>query len=175
MKYFLDTEFIEDGKTIDLISIGIACEDGREFYRCSTECGLTKADDWVRQNVLVHLPRYSDAAWANRATIKAQLIEFIHDDMMYGTNVQFWAYYADYDWIALCQLFGRMIDLPSRMPMYCNDIKQMYESLGGKEKVGHLKPPDPVDAHDALSDAKWNKQFYDALVAYRQPSGIIGV
>jgi hypothetical protein len=25
-KYFYDTEFIEDGKTIDLVSIGIVCE-----------------------------------------------------------------------------------------------------------------------------------------------------
>lgn len=32
MKYFLDTEFHEDGKTIDLISIGIVAEDGREYY-----------------------------------------------------------------------------------------------------------------------------------------------
>jgi hypothetical protein len=29
MKYFYGTEFIEDGKTIDLISIGIVAEDGR--------------------------------------------------------------------------------------------------------------------------------------------------
>ncbi len=31
MRYFLDTEFYEDGKTIDLISIGIVAEDGREL------------------------------------------------------------------------------------------------------------------------------------------------
>jgi hypothetical protein len=29
MKYYYDTEFIEDGRTIDLISIGIVAEDGR--------------------------------------------------------------------------------------------------------------------------------------------------
>ena len=46
MKYFLDTEFIEGfhkplfGKKrhfIDLISIGIVCEDGREYYAVSNE------------------------------------------------------------------------------------------------------------------------------------------
>lgn len=36
-RYFYDTEFIEDGKTIDLISIGVVCEDGREFYAESQE------------------------------------------------------------------------------------------------------------------------------------------
>jgi hypothetical protein len=29
MKYFLDTEFIEQPNTIELISIGIVAEDGR--------------------------------------------------------------------------------------------------------------------------------------------------
>ena len=32
MRYFYDTEFLEDGETIDLISIGIVAEDGREYY-----------------------------------------------------------------------------------------------------------------------------------------------
>ena len=30
MRYFYDTEFIDDGRTIELISIGIAAEDGRD-------------------------------------------------------------------------------------------------------------------------------------------------
>ena len=34
-RYFIDTEFMEDGHTIELISIGICCEDGREFYAVS--------------------------------------------------------------------------------------------------------------------------------------------
>jgi hypothetical protein len=43
MKYFLDTEFIEDGKTIDLISIALVAEDGREIYLCNSDCDLNKA------------------------------------------------------------------------------------------------------------------------------------
>lgn len=61
MKYFIDTEFIEGfhkplfGKRrhfIDLISIGIYCEDGREYYAVSNEFNPKDADDWVRENVL---------------------------------------------------------------------------------------------------------------------------
>ena len=37
MKYFYDTEFLEDGHTFDLISIGIVAEDGREYYARSEE------------------------------------------------------------------------------------------------------------------------------------------
>ena len=31
MRYFYDTEFIEDGTTIELVSIGVVAEDGREL------------------------------------------------------------------------------------------------------------------------------------------------
>lgn len=60
-KYFIDTEFIEGfhkplfGKRrhfIDLISIGIYCEDGISYYAISNEFNPKDADDWVRQNVL---------------------------------------------------------------------------------------------------------------------------
>ena len=56
MKYFYDTEFLEGtqktwigGKTkptIDLISIGIVCEDGREYYAISKDFNLKEA--WNR-------------------------------------------------------------------------------------------------------------------------------
>ena len=58
MKYFLDTEFIEGtqtklfGKTkptIDLISIGIVSEDGREYYAVSKEFNLKEA--WNRYDL----------------------------------------------------------------------------------------------------------------------------
>ncbi len=52
MKYFLDTEFIEDGKTIDLISIALVCEDSRAYYAINRNCAFHKADKWVKENVL---------------------------------------------------------------------------------------------------------------------------
>jgi hypothetical protein len=57
MRYFLDTEFVEDGVTIDLISIGIIAEDGREFYYINEEFDPTKASQWVVDNVLSKLPK----------------------------------------------------------------------------------------------------------------------
>ena len=57
MKYFYDTEFLEGTQktwwqfgnskpTIDLISIGIVCEDGREYYAISKDFNLKEA--WNR-------------------------------------------------------------------------------------------------------------------------------
>ena len=39
----------------------------------------------------------------------------------------FYAYYADYDWVVFCKIFGRMIDLPKHFPMYCRDLKQTLD------------------------------------------------
>ena len=51
-RYFYDCEFIEDGRTIDLVSIGVVDEHGREFYAVSTEFDDRAAVPWVRRNVL---------------------------------------------------------------------------------------------------------------------------
>ena len=48
MRFFYDTEFIDNGRTIELISIGVAAEDGREYYGISTEFNPDQAGSWVR-------------------------------------------------------------------------------------------------------------------------------
>lgn len=46
--YHYDCEFLEDGKTIDLISIGIVADDGRYYYAVSEECGYDRRVWWKR-------------------------------------------------------------------------------------------------------------------------------
>lgn len=55
MKIFFDTEFIDDGESIELISIGMVSEDGRQFYAENRECDLSKACKWVVENVFPSL------------------------------------------------------------------------------------------------------------------------
>lgn len=55
MLYWYDTEFVDTGSVIDLISIGMVCEDGREYYAQSVEFDHRKASEWVKENVLSHL------------------------------------------------------------------------------------------------------------------------
>jgi hypothetical protein len=53
-----DLEFIDDGNTIDLVSIGMVSGDGRELYAVSREFdsrNLLK-NKWMRENVWPHLP-----------------------------------------------------------------------------------------------------------------------
>lgn len=171
MRYWFDTEFIEDGKTIDLISIGIVAEDGREMYWENTEVDLSKANDWVKENVLPHLGDVREidrTARVSRDTIRAELWLFC-DPIQYG-KPEFWAYYADYDWVVLCQLFGRMIDLPDGWPMYCRDIKQEADRLeewirwfNSAPEYKLVLPKHDATEHHALADARWNRQAWEFL------------
>ena len=64
---------------------------------------------------------------------------------------EIWADYGSYDWVAVCQLFGKMIYLPDGMPMYINDIQQEARRLGMSENG---LPEQETGAHNALEDAE---------------------
>jgi len=172
MRYWLDTEFIEDGKTIDLISIGIVAEDGREYYAEAQDVDLSRASAWVQENVMPHLwsrqPDKRNAnAWSRDGGVGGLLpkrhiasdVRSFCDPEQYG-KPEFWGYYADYDWVVLCQLFGTMMDLPKGWPMYCRDIKQMADDRGNPQL-----PKEGKDEHHALADARWNKRAWEYLRA----------
>lgn len=277
MKYFFDTEYIEDfhkplfGRRrhfIDLISIGIVAEDGREYYAVSKDFDLLLVWDrydlkqdfgkpqglgdtkiyWLRENVLrpifddLRIKSLLDANYTKNhfataadgftyhhmaslikwygktnAEIAQDIVafcypeqsrdipkpEFLDRAIRFGWNAphpEFYAYFADYDWVLFCSLFGRMIDLPNGFPMYCRDLKQMLDEKAqyafencvtgwepnpaikgdirpNKEKAfktfdealaaGKANPnyPAPYTEHNALADARWNRELYNFLTS----------
>lgn len=152
-RYFIDTEFIENGSTIDLISIGIVAEDGREYYAESNEFDWGKASQWVRENVFPHLnakfitPKYA---------IQQDILAFM-DIEKYG-KPELWGYYSAYDHVAFCQLFGTMMDLPKGFPMLTYDLKQWCDALGNPRL-----PKQEAGEHHALADARWNRLIWQFL------------
>jgi len=225
MKYFIDTEFIEGFKKpikwlptigkfnkpyhfIDLISIGIVCEDGREYYAISNEFDPSDADDWVKENVLRPMAEEYEIFDFDPSVVRSirnlqreygksnkqianDIREFVlhpwHSDRRYGfdyrSDAEFYAYYADYDWVVFCSLFGRMIDLPKGLPMYCRDLKQMLDERAIKNMKffaeqglaeltfeqalkntkGNPHYPKQENEHNALDDARWNQKLYQFL------------
>lgn len=76
------------------------------------------------------------------------------------SNIQFYGYYCDYDWVVFCWLFGKMIDLPKGFPMFAFDIQQQIEEYKiNKEQL--LKEVPQISCHNALQDAIWNKNAYN--------------
>jgi hypothetical protein len=218
--YFIDFEFIEGfhnplfGKRrhfIDMISVGIVSGDGkREYYAISTDFNPKDADDWVKKNVISKLPErfvnFSDPSvsprmkqesllWKSNRQIVTDLLGFFgcerEDGNWYAPEgIEVYGYYADYDWVLLCSLFGRMVDLPKGFPMHCIDLKQILDTKVDKmifssrhkfdimgttsrpempllQKLDRVKAhpeyPKQTNEHNALADAKWNHKLYDFL------------
>ncbi|MEH0586220.1 3'-5' exoribonuclease [Streptomyces sp. B21-106] len=178
MRIFYDTEFLEDGRHIDLISIGIVAEDGREYYAVNRDMPVRKIrkHKWLMENVVPSLPKghgdrrnhvprswlfdYADPVVKRRARIADDVMDFIRAS---GDDVQLWADYGAYDHVALCQLWGRMIDLPEGVPMFTNDIQQERARLGlNWDEL----PQQESGEHNALADARHNlvrAQYLDQL------------
>lgn len=180
MYYTYDCEFIERGyrHPLTLISIGMVAADGRELYAQCLDWGygyvLTEEGRWLRENVIPHLegwdhrhnlPDCSVKPWWLHHEI-ADLVRDFTNPREHGKIERFIGYYADYDHVLLCQLFGRMADLPKGYPMYTFDLKQEAVRRG-IDWLGRLVPHDPqVDGpeHHALSDARWTMRAYRALM-----------
>lgn len=271
MKYYLDQEFNEGFRRpiwwlptigsfnrkyhfIDLISIGLVCEDGREYYAVCKEFDVKAAYNkyqvekhrnsgdsrnmsdyryekiyWLRNNVLkpiffgfynqnlinlhftdrMSLSKMKIAVrnfGKSKEKIKYDILSFICDyklsaeyagigslDSGWEAYVRenppvFYGYYADYDWVLFCSLFGTMMDLPKGLPMYCNDLKQVLDQYVAEiwlpesikfmegtavevtfdlalEKLKGLDDfPKQENEHHALADAKWNKKLHEFLL-----------
>lgn len=171
MRYYHDWEFFEDGHTIEPISLGMVCEDGRELYLVNSSLNLDRFKDfpWLIHNVLPYLPvigDYETAEWhwdSDHADFE-HLMERKHwgetiRQFLTG-SVELWGYFSAYDHIALAQCFGRMIDLPSNIPMWTNDIQQFATEHGlSAREVGPVNGSE----HHALADAGWTMVTHSLL------------
>lgn len=155
MRFFYDCEFIENGATIELVSIGVVDESGREFYAVSTEFDPARAIEWVRRNVLDKLPPPADRAWRSRERIREDLLAFLTEP---GERIELWAWMAAYDHVVLAQLWGDMRALPRVIPRFTHELRQRWEDAGSP-----ALPDPPDDQHDALADARHNLARWRAL------------
>jgi hypothetical protein len=151
-RWFLDTEFNEDGRTIDLISLAIVAEAGVGREWVSSEFDEPRCNDFVKANVLPHLPPPEQRV--PRKQIAEELKALVLGG---GDKPELWAYFADYDWVALCQLYGPMVALPKGFPYWCRDLKQLMADRG----VSKGELPEQTGAeHSALNDATWVRDAY---------------
>jgi hypothetical protein len=96
MRYFLDSEFIERfhrpliGRAyhvIDLISIALVDESGREYYAISNEFKFKHTTPWLRDNVLVPLVQHEIDEDAE--VIKANLQNYVqHVQSVQGKSLE---------------------------------------------------------------------------------------
>lgn len=165
MRFFLDTEFIDDGETIELLSIALVSQTGREYYAISRDADWSRASEWVQKNVLPYLDREEAKP---RPQIRHEILRFIYGILELESpgahrEPEIWAWYASYDWVAFCQLWGTMMDLPDGLPRYIRDVKQLADDLGNPRLPSRQK-----GEHHALEDAKWVRRSWEILDEIRK-------
>jgi hypothetical protein len=192
MRFYYDTEFVENGRTIDLLSIGIVADDGREYYAVvddPTTISRAVQDEWLCANVVTTLPvtiyrNTPSGGWHWRwngehpdigatrlpSEVAGDVATFLLGADRHKTgqlpHVELWADYAAYDHVALAQLFGRMIDLPEGIPMFTRDLRQEIARLDVTEEE---LPKQETGQHNALADARYAKRLGDYLTHLDRP------
>lgn len=183
----------EDGRTIELISIGIVCEDGWEYYAVNSEMPIERIGqhDWLCRNVVPHLPiqhkesvlniikktdaskfsqrnplefslDYSETVVKPKFVIANEVRDLLLRPDLNGNNTtapKLWAYCCAYDHVCLAQLWGTMMEMPTDLPHYTNDLANLRWMCGN--------PPIPKQegiTHHALHDAKYDRLVYDVLI-----------
>jgi hypothetical protein len=178
MRYHYDWEFKEDGITIEPISLGMVDDNGRELYLINTAAvrafqereyfnKLDSTDIWLKANVFNHISEADIEQYGLgvsdpglfRTKAATHVYNFILDGLGYSDVPELWGYFAAYDHVCLSQLFGRMIDLPSPMPMFTNDLMTIGRKPDGRWKA---KPPRPdsLPLHHSLMDAKYQQLIF---------------
>jgi hypothetical protein len=142
-RLWFDTEFVDDGRTVELLSIGVVRDDGATYYAEVAEADRSRATPWVRAHVL---PLLTGPVF-RRAEIAKQVREFA------GPSPEWWASFGAYDWVLLCQLYGPLEDHPPDWPWYCRDVQQYAEHVGADLTA----LPQPPAQHHALADAHWTR------------------
>jgi hypothetical protein len=173
--------------SVQLISLGAVREDGAEFYveNADFDWNNVPEDHWLQDNVRPHLmgqkyPLPEDpeklfvtdgvGGYWSPSRIAEEFFKFaapaIPTTIVLGVGTQadltysppeFWGYFCDYDWVVLCGLYGRMVDLPPEFPMSCMDLKQ--EMVRASVKRSDL-PAQSEQSHHALADARWVRDAY---------------
>jgi hypothetical protein len=171
--------------TIQPMEVAIVDETGKVYHYYYNDFDVNAAWDnvWLKDNVLFKwfendVFSKTDHLVFNKQWVKSfiKLYGYSRQTIAYyiqniaGTNPEFYGYYADYNWVALCNSFGTMVKLPNNFTRYCKDIKQMLDdfvtqnhtSIG--EVVGYHDYPQNDDEHDCVSNATFNKNLHEWLL-----------
>lgn len=168
MEVYYDTEFIDTGSVVHLLSIGMVTENGKEYYAINNDpriLRLAAMNPWLKENVLAYFPLatpidinspYWDDSHEDFHYVKnvRQIAKEVHQFILDVPNPSLWAWFSAYDHLMLSQLYGKMIDMPPGIPQRTNDVAQEAERLG------NVKLPRIYGKyeHNALYDA-WDVKY----------------
>jgi len=124
-------------------------QDIRNMDRLNISHKVKDVWTFTRKNLAWLIERYG----RNNKEIANEICGFIYTDDCEGSGMsaiematrydmsdknlkpKFYGYFADYDWVCFCWLFGNMMSLPKGFPMFANDLKQMLDETAEKMEL----------------------------------------
>lgn len=182
MRIFLDTEFTELTQQAQLISIGLAAENGDWFYAELTDYDPTFINPWVKENVLTLLtgPKLSSAQYVHTKPYMACRGDIVDVSRAlrrwlarFGekNSVHIWADVLAWDWVLFCHVFNGAFFIPEQVFWIPFDLSTLLLTKGldpnvTRETLGQvdLKVPKlKLAKHHALYDAWLEKVIFEGL------------
>lgn len=172
-RIFFDTEFYENGETINFLSIGCIKEDGQQLYLVNRDfdydwmvedCkarGNLETIDFLNKNVFNQLNSTPQNTFSMKG-IKNILMDYI------GVNPILWTSTGSYDWVMVMQtFFGIMVHKPKDWPymqMDTNQLKNMFPQVKKDLSLFPFSWPKEGE-HNALFDAC---EVYAKYLSYKK-------
>lgn len=164
MKIFFDSKYYDHSPILELLSVCLVSEDGRELYLENKDVVSTYSVEWLNKH-----GNLIDGCAVTKDKIKQAVTEFV------GDNPEFWSYCGAYGWVALCGLFGDrhpcrlFVDQQEgRLPMYMEggykDLRQIMDDLGLTKYNLPDVPPRVGSPHNAISSARWIRDAYASVM-----------
>ena len=182
MNIFFDAEFTGLHQATTLISIGLAAENGREFYAEFTDYDREqiKDDEWMTDNVLANLMLESIQPIDNaskfstdpetrknfcmkqtvvvrgtRPVVARLLGEWLD---FFGATCFLWGDCVAYDFVLFCELFGGALSIPPSVYYTPFDLSTYLLLYGidpdvNREEFAGITHSEMIGKHNALFDA----------------------
>lgn len=161
MRYFLDTEFVDDGNVnqdglstcygLTLLSLALVAEDGREFYAVAQH-HAPDLPAWHQANLVPHFRGVEPMSdWAMRDAVLAFLRA--------RPDPEVWCYFGAHDWVLLSSLLRVYPKAPAGLPDCYFELHQEMRRVG----VHPRDVPHPGVQHHALHDARWHRDMWRAV------------
>ncbi|SRR6266702_345413 len=149
------SEWVKDNVLTHLQSCLWACvthvnpqrsyENELNYHRMHGQC-VDQQRGWIH-----------NCPWRTREQLKRDVRAFFNP----SDGFELWGWCSGYDWVAFCQLFGTMMDLPLGYPHYMRDLQQVLDERGISDDE---LPEQEEGLHNALEDARHLKRLWGYIV-----------
>jgi len=162
VRVFFDTEFTGLHQNTTLISIGCVAEDGAQFYAELDDFDRSQVDEWIHDNVYVHLwhqmpyaPTPPGVSYLvdNGPEVALQLRVWLEQ----WESVEIWSDCLAYDWVLFCELFYGAFGIPKNIYYIPFDLATLF-------KIKDIDPDVNREEYSGLTGGNKHNALWDAQV-----------